>query len=149
MPNGEQPVTLNDEPSDANENEIDYITTRDSLDDVNVVAKSRSERKSNDFIKRIEATEYVRIEIENLDRPDSTTYPEIAGFVQRTEKRCKCNGRKLFQSKRCETCSNHGDDIIVPEISQNDDRIENLSPRGGQYYLRPDPSPNISEDFRY
>ena len=86
MPNGEQPVTLNDEPSDANENEIDYITTRDSLDDVNVVAKSRSERKSNDVIKRIEATEYVRIEIENLDRPDSTTYPEIAGFVKGQKK---------------------------------------------------------------
>ena len=44
---------------------------------------------------------------------------------------------------------NRGDDIIVPEISQDDDRNENLSPRGGRYNLRPNPNPNYSEDFKY
>ena len=42
-----------------------------------------------------------------------------------------------------------GDDIIVPDISQDDDRNENLSPRCGIYNLRPNPNPNYSEDFRY
>ena len=42
-----------------------------------------------------------------------------------------------------------GDDIIVPEISENDARNESLSPRGGKYNLRPNPNPNYSEDFRY
>ena len=42
-----------------------------------------------------------------------------------------------------------GDDIIVPEISQNDEGNENRSPRGGRYNLRPNPNPNYSEDFRY
>ena len=37
---------------------------------------------------------------------------------------------------------------IVPEISQSDDRNENLSPRGRRYNLRPNPNPNYSEDFR-
>ena len=38
---------------------------------------------------------------------------------------------------------NKGDDIIVPEISENDARNENLSPRGGRYNLRPNrPNPN-------
>ena len=41
------------------------------------------------------------------------------------------------------------DDIIVPEISENDTRKESLSPRGGKYNLRPNPNPNYSEDFRY
>ena len=44
---------------------------------------------------------------------------------------------------------NRGDDIIVPEISENDTRNESLSPRGGIYNLRPNPNPNYSEDFRY
>ena len=44
---------------------------------------------------------------------------------------------------------NRGDDIIVPEISENDARNESLSPRGGKYNLRPNPNPNYSEDFRY
>ena len=42
-----------------------------------------------------------------------------------------------------------GDDIIVPEISGNDDGNESLSPIGGKYNLRPNPNPNYSEDFRY
>ena len=42
-----------------------------------------------------------------------------------------------------------GDDIFVPEISENDARNENLSPRGGRYNLRYNPNPNYSEDFRY
>ena len=37
----------------------------------------------------------------------------------------------------------------MPEISQNEDRNENLSPRGGKYNLRPNPNLNYSEDFRY
>ena len=44
---------------------------------------------------------------------------------------------------------NRGDEIIVPEISENDARNESLSPRGGKYNLRPNPNPNYSEDFRY
>ena len=44
---------------------------------------------------------------------------------------------------------NKGDDIVVPEISQDDARNENLSPRGGKYNLWPNPNPNYSEDFRY
>ena len=42
-----------------------------------------------------------------------------------------------------------GDDIIVPEIPQDDTRNESLSPRGGKYNLRPNPNPNYSKDFRY
>ena len=34
-------------------------------------------------------------------------------------------------------------------ISQNDERIENLSPKGGEYNLIPNPNPNDSADFRY
>ena len=59
-PNGEQPVESNDEPADADENEVDYITKRDGLDDVNDSVQSRSERLIDDVKKINEATEHVR-----------------------------------------------------------------------------------------
>ena len=54
-----------------------------------------------------------------------------------------------MSEKDAQNSPNKGDDIIVPEISENDARNESLSPRGGKYNLRPNPNPNYSEDFRY
>ena len=51
----------------------------------------------------------------------------------------------MMQSLR----KNKGDDFIVPEISQNEDRNESLIPGGGKYIPRTNPNPNCSEDFRY
>ena len=50
---------------------------------------------------------------------------------------------------QAQTSPKKRDDIIVPEISHNYDRNENLSPRGGQNNLRLNPNPNYSEDSRY
>ena len=82
LPNGEQPVTSNDKPSDADECEVDYITTRDGLHDANDTAQSRSERITDDVNKRNEATEYASNQ--NSDWPDSAVYPKKG--PQRTEK---------------------------------------------------------------
>ena len=51
-----------------------------------------------------------------------------------------------------EETSSGGSDTIVPEVSEseNDEMIvENESPRGGRYNLRPNPTPNYSEEYRY
>ena len=48
LPRGERPVTSNDEPSDADEAEVDCITTRDGPYDVNETAHQRSGKLSND-----------------------------------------------------------------------------------------------------
>ena len=45
--------------------------------------------------------------------------------------------------------SNVGNDTIVPERPQIDDRIDNTSPRGGKYNLRPNANSNYSEELRY
>ena len=45
-----------------------------------------------------------------------------------------------------------GSNTIVPEVSddENDDMIvENNSPRGGKYNLRPNPTPNFTDEYRY
>ena len=56
---------------------------------------------------------------------------------------------EVFQDDKT---SSGGSDTIVPEVleSKNDDMIvENESPRGGKYNLRPNPTPNFSDEYRY
>ena len=48
--------------------------------------------------------------------------------------------------------SSGGSDTIVPEVleDENDDVIvQNESPRGGKYNLRPNPTPNFTDEYRY
>ena len=42
-------------------------------------------------------------------------------------------------------------DTIVPEVLDdgNDMIVENESPSGGKYNLRPNPTPNFTEEYRY
>ena len=57
-----------------------------------------------------------------------------------------------YQSFNDDTTTSGGSDTIVPEVleSENDDMIvENESPRGGKYNLRPNPTPNFTEEYRY
>ena len=45
-----------------------------------------------------------------------------------------------------------GSDTIVPEVldDENDDvLVDNKSPRGGKYNLRPNPTPNFTDEYRY
>ena len=48
--------------------------------------------------------------------------------------------------------SSEGTDTIVPDVSdsENDELIvDNKSPRGGKYNLRPNPTPNFTDEYRY
>ena len=46
--------------------------------------------------------------------------------------------------------SSGGSDTIVPEVSDDDDMyVEKESTRGGKYNLRPNPTPNFTEEYRY
>ena len=47
--------------------------------------------------------------------------------------------------------SSGGSDTIVPEVldDENDMIVENESPRGGKYNLRPNPTPNFTDEYRY
>ena len=45
-----------------------------------------------------------------------------------------------------------GRDISVPDLSKREDDekvTENESPRGGKYILRPNPTPNFTDEYRY
>ena len=60
LPSGEQPVTSNNEPSDANEKNVDYITTQNCLHNVNETTEQREQRLNDDVTKRNEATDATR-----------------------------------------------------------------------------------------
>ena len=51
--------------------------------------------------------------------------------------------------KDTENVSNTGADITVPGISERRNSNENSSPRGGKYNLRPNPTPNFTDEYRY
>ena len=152
LPNGERPSAAETNSSDANENEADCIITRDETNYADHAAHSRNERLNDDVTKRNETSKETRNE--ESDWPNSAVYPKnqaknwpdtaerLKNYAISSEGNSTKENDALNSPKR-------GDDIIVPEISQDDVRNENRSPRGGRYNLRPNPNPNYSEDFRY
>ena len=75
-------------------------------------------------------------------RPQQVTDSEIA---ETTSKRPSDEeGSEFFDSR--------GKDIIVPDLSSDENEemvVENESSRGGKYNLRPSPTPNFSDEYRY
>ena len=138
--------------SDAAEDEADYIITSDETNYADHAAQRRNERLIDDVTKRNEATEATSNE--ESDWPKPAVYPQNPEkSLPNTDKKLK-NGENFSQrnpmnENDAQNSPKRGDDIIVPEISENDARNESLSPSGGKYNLRPNPNPNYSEDFRY
>ena len=152
LTNSERPTTPETNVNDANENESDYVITTDYPNDVNDAVRSRTERMRNDVSNTNEASE--ANENENSD----WTNPAVSQENQEKSMPNPAEGlkddanfpeRNLMNENDAQNSPKRGDDIIVPEISENNDRNESLSPRGGKYNLRPNPNPNYSEDYRY
>ena len=91
---------------------------------------------------------------ENFDLPGTAVYPKthekcLLNLSKSQEKHANfMKGDPSFEND-ARSASKAGDDVLVPQKAQNDNRNENLSPRGGKYYLRTKPKPNYSEENRY
>ena len=75
-------------------------------------------------------------------RPQQDTDSEIA---ETTSKRPSDEADSEFLDSR-------GKDIIVPDLSSDENEemvVENESPRGGKHNLRPNPTPNFIDEYRY
>ena len=152
LPNGERPSTPQSNSDDAHENEVDYLITRDESNHADRAEHSRNERLNDDVTTRNEASDTIRNE--ESDWPNPAVSPESQEkFLSNTDERLEndenFSERNLMNENYAQNSTKRGDDIIVPERSENDARNESLSPRGGRYNLRPNPNPNYSEDFRY
>ena len=152
LPNGERPSAAETNSSDANENEVDYIITRDESNHADRTAHNRNEQLTDDVTKRNEANEATRNEESDWPNPavspksQEKSLPNSDEGLKNDE---NFSQRNPNNENDAQSSPKRGDDIIVPKILQDDTRNENLSPRGGKYNLRPNPNPNYSDDFRY
>ena len=152
LPNGERPSAPQSKSDDAHENEVDYIITSDETNYADHAAYSRNERLNDDVTKKNDAS--AATSNEESDWPNPAVYPgnpekSPPNTDERPENDENFSERNLTNDNDAQKSPKRGDDIIVPEISENDARKESLSPRRGNYNLRPNPNPNYSEDFRY
>ena len=152
LPIGERPSAAQPNSNDAHENEVDYIITRDESNYDDHTMRSRNGRLNDDVTTRNETSEAPRNEESDWSNPaispksEEKTLPNTADRPENDE---IFSERNSMNENDVQNSPKKGDDIIVPEISENDARNECLSPRGGKYNLRPNPNPNYSEDFRY
>ena len=75
-------------------------------------------------------------------RPQSTIDSEIDENTSKSSS----------EAENSDFSNNGGTDIIVPDVSdkENDEMaVENESPRGRKYNLRPHPTPNYTDEYRY
>ena len=150
LPNGERPSSA-ENTNDVNENETDYIITREELNNDNAT-HSRNERLNDDVTERNEATAVT--ENNKSDWPNPAVSPKnqknsLPNTADGPENDEIFSERNSMNENDAQNSPKRGDDIIVPEISESDARNESLSPRGGKFNLRANPNPNYSEDFRY
>ena len=73
LPNGVRPIAAETNPSDAHENEVDYIITREESNHADRAAHSRNERITDDVTKGNEANAATRNEEPDWPNPD--VYP--------------------------------------------------------------------------
>ena len=76
------------------------------------------------------------------NRPQSTTDPEIEEMPFKSPS----------EMPNSDFSNPSGRDISVPDLSEREDDekvVENESPRGGKYNLRPNPTPNFTDEYRY
>ena len=131
---------------------MDYVITNDESNLADRASHSRNERLIDDVTTRNEASEQSRNEKPDWPNPaispksHEKSLPDTADSLRDKESSPDKNFRTEIDAQNS---PKRGDDIIVPEISENDARNESLSPRGGKYNLRPNPNPNYSEDYRY
>ena len=152
LPNADQPITADANSNDAHEDEAEYLITTDSANDINDLAQRQNGRMKSDVSNRNNASETARCKNSDWPNPAVSTKNRAkfsANLSERQEKDTNVSERHSTNENDAQNSPKEGDDVVVPEISQNDDRNESLSPREGKYNLRPNPNPNYSEDFRY
>ena len=99
----------------------------------------------NDVSNRNEANKAEKNETSDLADSDAG-YKKNEKFSpdlsERQENDANWSGENSSDEDDAQSSTKRGDDIIVPERSQSDNRNESMSPRGGTYNLRPNPNPN-------
>ena len=129
------PDTATRLPNDAASGEVDYYVNegeRSSTSD----DECSSGKNENDVI-------------ENEIRPRPTIIRDASSPLSETPSGTENEIDVTNDLDSMEIASNRGADFTVPGISGNERNEENSSPREGKYNLRPNPTPNFTDEYRY
>ena len=130
------PHTATRLPQDAANGEVDYYVTENESSSVNESERSSERMNDNDVN-------------ENEVRPRSASNRDASSPPGETPRGTENQNDVTNDLENAEIASERGVDITVPGISENGKDEENSSPRGGKYNLRPNPTPNFTDEYRY
>ena len=132
-------------------------TDNDVTDEESTINESCSERTTRNYVTENErvsnesynerTTEYDVTEDEISPRENNSS--DEPSPPTQTSQRTENENDVTNDLQDTKNVSNTGADITVPGISKNGNSNENSSPRGGKYNLRPNPTPNFTDEYRY
>ena len=146
-------VDFEDEKIEPRKDDWTNVTTRrptdaeDSSVDHYVIENERSSASENESCSgRTNEDDVTENEMRTQSRNNRDVSSPLDETTNGTQKKEKDVTNDL---QVAENVSNKGADITVPGISENENSDENLSPRGRKYNLRPNPTPNFTDEYRY
>ena len=123
-------------PQDATNNEVDYYVTENESSSATESERSSERMNDNDVNT-------------NEVRPRSASNRDASSPLSETPRGTENQNDVTNDLENAEIASERGVDITVPGISEKGKNEENSSPRGGKYNLRPNPTPNFTDEYRY
>ena len=161
------PDTATRLPQDATNGEVDYYVTENKNTSANEVERS-SAKNEVDVIKnevrpntannrettslQDETPKQLRDETDVTEdeiRTQPATSRDTSSPLSETPRGTENQNDVTNDLENAEIASKGGVDITVPGISENGKDEENSSPRGGKYNLRPNPTLNFTDEYRY
>ena len=130
------PDTATRLPQDATNGGVDYYVTENESSRANE-SECSSERMNENDVN------------ENEIRPRPAGSRDASSPLSETPRGTANQNDVTNDLENAEIASKRGVDITVPGISENGKDEETSSPRGGKYNLRPNPTPNFTDEYRY
>ena len=123
-------------PQDATNSEVDYYVTENESSSATESERSSERMNDNDVNT-------------NEVRPRSASNRDASSPLSETPRGTENQSDVTNDLENAEIASERDVDITVPGISEKGKNEENSSPRGGKYNLRPNPTPNFTDENRY
>ena len=123
-------------PTDAEDSSVDQYVIQNERSSASE-SESCNERTNEDDVN------------ENEIRTQSRNNRDVSSPLDETTNGTQNENDVTNELQNAENFSNRGAEITVPGISETENFEKHASPRGGNYNLRPNPSPNFTEEYRY
>ena len=123
-------------PNDASSGEVDDYVTEGESSSVKENGRNSEIKNDNDVS-------------ENEIRPRPASSSDATSTISKSPSWTENENDVTNELNDDVNVSTRGADTNVHGISENEKSEENSSPRGGKYNLRPNPTPNYSDEYRF